>query len=119
MSKKANFRFIIYAIISLADEAIILVALLLVLSWLGIDMPLWLIILLSVVLMLFTFVVYRTFKKEPLIGFENMVGKHGVTVGPLLPKGTVKIANELWSAESDAGEIKNGKDIIDAFSGLV
>ena len=112
MVKKTDLRFIIFAIIGLADEAIILVVLLLVLSWLGIDMPIWLIIILSLVFLALSFIVYRTFKKEPLLGFENMVGKRGIAVSAIFPKGTVRIGNELWSAEADKGEINNGDEII-------
>jgi len=112
MAKKIDFRLMLYAIIGLADEAIIIVVLFLVLSWLGIDMPLWLIILLSLILLVLTFIVYRTFKKEPLIGFENMVGKTGIAVSPLTPKGTVRIGNELWSAEIDSEKAIDGSEIV-------
>ena len=112
MAKKIDLRIVVYAIVGLADEAIILVVLLLVLSWLGVDMPIWLIIILSLVFLTLSFVVYRAFKKEPLLGFENMVGKKGIAVGSISPKGTVRIGNELWSAEGDNNEINNGEEII-------
>ena len=111
MAKKTDFRLILYVIIGLADEALILVALLLVLSWLGVEMPLWLIVSLSLVLLALTFPIYRAFKREPLLGFDNMVGKKGIVVSPLAPKGTIKIGNELWSAEIDDDKAGNGSEV--------
>ncbi len=112
MPKKTNIRLILSIIVALLDEAIIFFILIFILSQLGIEMPLWLVVILSFILVAITFVMYRVLKKEPLLGFDNMIGKNGITVSPLTPRGTVKIANELWQAESSGGNISKGSEIV-------
>jgi len=58
-------------------------------------MPIWLIITLALIFSLITYVLYRALKKNPLLGFENMVGKSGVAISTITHKGTIKIGREL------------------------
>ena len=95
MPKRINARLILTILVSLIDEAIIILIIFFVLSLFGIEMPLWLIITLVLVLSALTFVVYRALSKKPLLGFESMIGKSGMTVSPIARKGTIKIGNEL------------------------
>lgn len=41
-----------------------------------------------------------------------MIGKNGITVSPLTPRGTVRIGNELWQAESNGENIIKGSEIV-------
>jgi membrane-bound ClpP family serine protease len=74
-------------------------------------MPLWLIIALALVFSIITYVIYRTLKKNPQLGFENMIGKSGMTVNRLARKGTIKIGWELWAAEVDGDNIEAGEEV--------
>jgi len=111
MPKRINIRLLLPIIISLVDEAIIILVLFFVLSRFGIEMPLWLIITLVLIFSIITFVVYRALKKNPLLGFDNMIGKSGMTVSQIARKGTVKIGWELWAAEVDGDNIEAGEEV--------
>lgn len=112
MLKRINSRLILTITISLIDDAIIILIIFLMLSLFGIEMPLWLIITLVLVLSPLTFVIYRTLSKKPLLGFESMIGKSGMTVSPIARKGTIKIGNELWQSETDHEYIEVGVEVI-------
>ena len=112
MPKRINARLILTILVSLIDEAIIILVIFFVLSLFGIEMPLWLIITLVLVLSALTLVVYRALSKKPLLGFESMIGKSGMTVSPIARKGTIKIGNELWSSETDYEYIEAGVEVI-------
>ena len=112
MPKRINARLILTILVSLIDEAIIILIIFFVLSLFDIEMPLWLIITLVLVLSALTFVVYRALSKKPLLGFESMIGKSGMTVSPIARKGTIKIGNELWQSETDHEYIEAGVEVI-------
>ena len=75
-------------------------------------MPLWLIITLVLALSALTYVVYCALSKKPLLGFESMIGKSGLTVSPITRKGTIRIGNELWSSETNYEYIEAGVEVI-------
>ncbi len=112
MSKRINIKLIFAIVASLADEVIILAIVILVLSQLGIEMPLWSIIILSLIFLMITLVVYRALRKNPQIGFENMIDQSGLAVSPIAPKGTVRIRGELWQAVTNSKNIEEGTEII-------
>ena len=111
MPKRTNMRLLLTIIISLVPEAIILLVLLFVLPRFGIEIPLWLIIALVLIFSIITYVLYRTLKKTPLLGFDSMIGKSGMTVNQIARKGTVKIGRELWAAEVDGDNIEAGEEV--------
>ncbi len=110
MPKRINKRLLLTIIISLVDEALIILVLFFVLSRFGIEMPLWLIITLVLIFSLITYVIYHTLKKKPLLGFDNMIGKSGMTVNQIARKGTIRIDRELWHAETDSENIEAGEE---------
>ena len=112
MLKRINARLILIIIGSLVEEAIIIFIIFFVLSLFGIEMPLWFIITLVLVLSAPAIMIYRSLSKKPLLGFESMIGKSGLTVGPIARKGTIKIGNELWSSETDYEYIEAGAEVI-------
>ena len=111
MRKKVNFSLIGAALLALADEAIILVVVIAVLVQIGINIPVWAWIILLSIFLAITFIIYRTLRKSPRLGFENMVGLSGITVGPVAQKGTVKINGELWFARTRGEKIEAGKSV--------
>jgi len=112
MLKKINIQLFFTIIVALADEAIIVAIILLVLWQLGIKMPVWFIITLSLIFLIITFIVYRALRKNPQLGFENMIGQSGVAVEAIARKGTVKIKGKLWFAKTNGGKIESGTEII-------
>jgi membrane-bound ClpP family serine protease len=52
------------------------------------------------------------------MGFENVVGKSGLAIEQLKPKGTIRIGHELWQARSEK-TIKKGSQVsVTSQSGL-
>lgn len=50
-------------------------------------------------------------REKPKIGEKEMVGKKGIALTDISPKGQVKIMGEIWQAEADQ-EIKRGEEIV-------
>ena len=75
-------------------------------------MPVWSIIVLALIFLMITLAVYRALRKNPQLGFENMIGQSGLAVNPIAPKGTVKIRGELWQAVTNSKNIEAGAEII-------
>jgi membrane-bound ClpP family serine protease len=112
MLKKINLRLIGAIILSLADEVIILAVVIIVLSQFGIDFPIWAMILVSLPFLAITFLIYRSLRKKPQLGFENMVGLTGVAVETIGRKGTIRIKGELWSAKAKGEKIGTGEEVL-------
>ena len=111
MPKRVNIGLLLTIIISLADEAIIILVLFFVLSRFGIEIPIWLIITLVLISFAITYVLYRTLKKKPLLGFDNMIGKSGLAISKITREGTIKIGRELWAAKTDRDHIEKGEEV--------
>ena len=107
---------IIAIITTLLDDILILVLLFVGLPYLGIHLPLALIIgiaLLWIVIAVFLYLVGgKALKKKPLVGFTDMVNSRGKVVRALAPEGMVKIKGELWSAKSEGEHINKNEEII-------
>jgi membrane-bound serine protease (ClpP class) len=59
-------------------------------------------------------------RRSKLTGPESMVGKTGVAITDLKPKGEVRIGGEAWRAESVSGDITQGDKVsVKALKGLV
>ena len=111
MFKRVNITLLLTLIVSLLDDIIIAI-LFIVLSLFGIRMPLWLILTLTLIFSIVTYLIYRALKKHPQLGFENMVGMSGKAVSKIARKGTVRIGNELWAAEVDGDNIELGEEVM-------
>jgi membrane-bound ClpP family serine protease len=112
MLKKINLRILFTILLSIVDDAIVFAVVLIVLPRLGIGVPAWAIALLAVFFAANILVSYYSIRKNPQMGFENMIGKSGVAVEPVGRKGTVRIGRELWFARTDGKEnIEAGTEI--------
>ena len=111
-----NARLIIAIITNLLDEAIIVALIIFGLPRLGIQIPLYGIILIGVGFLVYAVGFYtvgsRILRKKPLPGLTDMVGVEGRAVSRLAPKGFVRIQGELWESKADSGVINAGKDVI-------
>jgi membrane-bound serine protease (ClpP class) len=59
-------------------------------------------------------------RRSKLTGPEAMIGKTGVAINDLKPKGEVRVMGETWRAESLSGDIEKGEAVsVKALNGLV
>ncbi len=107
---------LIVAIVSTAAEE---VAALFIGLWflprLGVRIPVLLLALAMLVWLGWSIFTYRkgsrALRQKPARGLADMKGMNGIVVRSLGPNGMVKIAGELWSAQSVAGRIEAGKNV--------
>jgi len=111
-----NPRLIVAIITNLLDEAVIVAAIIFGLPRLGIDIPLWGIILICTAFLAYAVIFYKigsdVLKKKPLPGFSDMVGVEGRTGGQWNPHGFIRAASELWEARAEQGTIPPGTKVI-------
>jgi membrane-bound serine protease (ClpP class) len=59
-------------------------------------------------------------RRKKFTGVEAMIGKTGVAITDLKPKGEVRVVGEIWRAESLSGNIGKGEQVtVKALNGLV
>jgi membrane-bound serine protease (ClpP class) len=59
-------------------------------------------------------------RRRKLTGSEVMIGKKGVAITDLTPKGEIRVQGEIWRAESSSGNILKGEQVtVKALNGLV
>jgi membrane-bound serine protease (ClpP class) len=59
-------------------------------------------------------------RRRKLTGSEVMMGKTGVAITDLTPKGEIRVQGEIWRAESSSGSILKGEQVtVKALNGLV
>jgi membrane-bound serine protease (ClpP class) len=101
--------------VMLLDEAAILVAVLLILHYVGVRIPLGATIGISIGLVIVVFLLHLAiipvFHKKPVTGIESMIGMKCKVVEPLKPSGMVSIKGEYWKAEAVKGEIATGEQV--------
>ncbi len=112
MKKRVNLGLVGIIALSIADELIIIILLIVVLPRFGIDIPLWSISIVALYFIVTSLLKYWFLRKRPQMGFENMIGKSGTSVGTLGRKGTVRIGNELWWATAKNDPIEGGVEVL-------
>ena len=108
----------------LADEAVAVGLVLLVLWAFDISIPIWTAVVLVLALGGIAFVFHRSvvpsFHRRRVAGAEGMVGLRGEVIEPLQPVGVVRVKGEYWKAESENGEVPAGKTVeVSSVKGLV
>jgi Membrane-bound serine protease (ClpP class) len=76
----------------------------------------WSVILASVIISTFFFVVIiglgvKAQRRKPTTGVEGLTGDSGDVIETLKPEGVVRVHGELWNAESLSGTIEKGSRI--------
>ena len=111
-----RLRAFIAIITTLLDEALVVFIMLWVLPQFDINVPVPVIITVVIIYAAFCVFLYiygtRVLKKQPVMGFTDMIGMKGEAATDLSPDGMVKIKGEIWRAKSAKGDIKNGMDIL-------
>jgi len=111
MNKKIDTNLILQTItdwgkvlILLLDEAAVIVVILLILHFLGIRIPLPIMIGGGIIVGVFIFIIHiaviPSFRRKQVAGREGMIGTQGRVVEPLTPVGAVMVKGEYWEAES-------------------
>ena len=111
-NNRLNLKRVFMSTVSLLDEAIVVGLVIFVLSRFGIRTPIWVVVLVVAAFIGWATFSYIAMKKNPQLGFENMVGASGTTVDCLSPNGTVRIGHELWAAKSHEGKIEAGVAVV-------
>ena len=111
-----NGRLLLAIITTALEETAIAVLLLVGLSELGIEMSLWLVVILMLAWLGVAVVIYRAgtraLKRRTYIGFDSMVGVEGITVDKLKPHGLVRIKGELWVAKAETESINGDSTVV-------
>jgi len=101
--------------VMLLDEAAILTAVLLILHYVGVRIPIGAMVGLSIGLIIVVFLLHLAiipvFHKKPVTGIESMIGMKCKVVDPLTPNGMVSIKGEYWRAESVKDEVATGEQV--------
>jgi membrane protein implicated in regulation of membrane protease activity len=106
---------------NLLEEAALVAIVLWLLPRLGLDIPLWGLVLMMTALAAYNYTTYRLGKKalvkKPMISPD--IGSRGRTVTPISPSGYVRINGELWQASSTTS-IDAGKEIaVEGIEGMM
>ena len=114
MTKKAYLIFNIAT--GLPKGAVLAAIFLWLLPLWGINIPIWGIILLIVVFVIYEIITFRlgwrALKRKPSISLKAIVGCCGKATTPLTPKGYVQVQGELWQALCSDRDIDEGDDIV-------
>jgi len=109
-------RLVLGIISTILEEAAIVVIVRWGLPEIGVDIPLWGLIILMVVWLAYSVATYRigsrALRRKPVVGLPDMVGSKAKVVSPLAPEGLVRIRGELWVAKSAGGEMELGREVI-------
>ena len=105
-------------LILMLDEVAVIVVILLILHFLGIQITLPIKIGAGIIFVIFVFIrhvaVIPSFHKKVVTGREGMIGEQGKVVKPLTPVGVITIKGEYWSAKSvdDSIEVDENVEIV-------
>jgi len=106
-------RKIFSLILSLLEQLALMAAVLWILPEIGINIPVWGLILMMVALGTYSILSYRlgqkAMEKSPLVW--PAAGSRGRATTPLVPAGYVRIGTELWKASSTGADIGKGTKV--------
>jgi membrane-bound ClpP family serine protease len=122
MNKKIDTKLMLQIItdwgkvlVLLLDEAVVIVAILLILHFLEIQIPLPIMIgggiIISIFILITHIAVIPSFHRKQFTGREGMIGEQGRVVKPLTPVGTITINGEYWSARSVEDSIEADENV--------
>jgi membrane-bound ClpP family serine protease len=101
---------------STLEQASLVAVVLWGLPLINVRLPVWVLIPTSIALTIWNVYTYRkasqALRIKPVAGLVDMIGIQGKVVGRLNPSGQVKIRGELWTAETESGEMKPGKKVV-------
>ena len=103
-------------IVSALQAAAIAVLIMVVLPIFGINIPVWVTVIVLASYAVFAYIMYRishpTVLFKPVTEPETIVGKDGVVEVDLNPAGYVRVEGELWKATSLGGDLHKGDIVV-------
>ena len=112
---KVVMKTVLVFLVTLIDEAIVVVVILWLLPHLGIKLPVGVTVGLMVALAAWAVLTYRAIRRvveiRALSPAEAMVGRRGTALSQLAPNGVVRIRGEIWKAMSSNGVIAAGDEV--------
>ncbi len=126
MTKKNGQSYLkpwLVVLVALLDDIAALALVFVILWFFGIKLSPAGIVVISLVLGAFVFIVHRaivpSLRRRKVTGAEGMVGLTGEVMETLTPKGAIRIDGEYWKARSVDGEIDVDEEVeITAIKGL-
>ncbi len=114
---KKKRAYTIYSLVrTLFDEAALAALVLWLLPGVGINFPVWLLIVFMVAWAVYSYFTSRLVGKligrAAAVGPEALIGIKCITTTPLSPEGYVRVGTELWRACSMAEGIEIGTEVI-------
>ena len=124
MNKRATIGDWLKVMVLLLDEVIILAAVFIILHFVGVRIPLPVMIVVGILIAILVFMIHikviPSFHWKLTTGREGMIGLQGRVVRPLTPVGTIHIRGENWKARSDDDHIEADKNVeVVGMEGLV
>jgi membrane-bound ClpP family serine protease len=108
-------RLIIAIVTTILEEAAIAAVFLWGLPKLGVNLPVFVMVIVMVAWLSYAVFTYRmgsrALRRKPVSGLSDMVGSKGEVAKRLDPEGLVRIKGELWQAKSDGGDIDKGEEV--------
>ena len=114
---KKKRAYTIYSLVrTLFDEAALAALVLWLLPGVGINFPVWLLIVFMVAWAVYSCLtsrlVAKVISKVAVVGTEVLIGIKCTTTTPLLPDGYVRVGTELWRARSVSGDIDVEAEVV-------
>lgn len=109
--KRFSRRQLILVAVSLLDDVIILTVLILIFSHF-IRVPIWFIIPVASLVAGWSILSFLAVRRNPQLGFEDMIGATGVVIDPLSPTGTIRIGHERWAARASQTHLGLGVEVL-------
>jgi membrane-bound ClpP family serine protease len=111
-------------LVSLLDEAIFLVLIILGLRYFHIKITWPVILVVGLAVVIYFFIINKAvipaMRRRKITGVEGMVGLTGIVTQPLKPQGFIKINDEYWQAKSVDENIGKDEEVeIVAVNGLI
>ena len=102
-------------LVLLLDDAAALVLVLLVMRFLGIELPLSLKIAIALILGTLIFIIHKAvipaLRRRKIAGSEGMIGLGGEVIESLTPVGVITVMGEYWKAKSVDEDIAAGEEV--------
>jgi len=102
-------------LVSLIDDFVIMAAVIGLLWYFKVKLPLWAMIAIGLVLgsyiLVRTWGVLPSIRRRKITGAEGMIGMVGEVTENLTPAGIIRVAGEIWQAESIEGDIGIGEEV--------
>lgn len=112
---KRTIRDWLKVLVLLLDEAAVIVIVIVVLWFLGVQIPLPVMIVIALIVgalvIMINIAVIPSFHRKQITGREGMIGLQGTVVEPLTPVGAIIVSGERWKAKSVDDNIEVGEDV--------